>query len=156
MIADEISWSIGLGRGTPSSPNHIRHRSAMIDPDFGAGPRPLGALRHRVCDWIVSHLPPGEVVGLGLGSCFCSDCCMRFSLGLRYGWCCSCRFPGSPPCIAPAYCVAPCPVLSCLAVWFLSLCHTSWVGATSPTFTQSSTIAEMSAVHTPHCTLSQW
>jgi len=114
LIADAISWSILLGRGIPSSLLEIRRLSAMLDPDSGAGPGFVGALWLWVRGWTVSHLLAGVVVGLGLGLCCWSDCCLSCSLGLGFGCCCSWSFSGSPPCIAPACWEAPMPSLSCL------------------------------------------
>jgi len=120
LIADTISRSILLCRGTPSSLMKIWHLSVLFDPDIGAGPGPGDALWIWVQGCTVSQLPAAVGVALGLGSCCCSDRCLSCSLGSGFAWWCSWHSSGSPPCTAPACCEAPRHSLSCLAVSFLS------------------------------------
>jgi len=120
MIADGISWSILLGIGSPSSLGKVRCLSAMLDPDVREGPGPADVLRLGVRGSTVFYLLSGVRVIFDSGSCFCSDCYLSCSLGLGFSRCCSWHFSGSPPCIAPACCVASTTSRSCLVVSFLS------------------------------------
>jgi len=120
LIADTISWSILLGRGTLSSPHKIRHLPAILDPGVGEVPGLAGAISHWVRGWNVAHCQPGldGALGLGLGLYCCSNCCLCCSLGLclEFGCSCSWSFSGSQPYIARAFCEASRPPLSCRTV----------------------------------------
>jgi hypothetical protein len=56
LVADTISWSVSLGRGTPLSLLKIKWLSAMVDPDLRVGPEPAGALGLWVQGRTVSEL----------------------------------------------------------------------------------------------------
>ena len=156
LIADAISCSIMSGRGTPSSIHGIRHPSAMLNPDFRAGPGPAAALWLFVRGWTVSNRLRRVGVGLRVGSCCCSDCRVIRTLDLGLALCHSWHSSGLPSCTPRACSEAPRPSPSCLAFLSLFSFLSSWVGAAWPTYTVASTFAVMSTMPTPHWMLSLW
>jgi len=136
LTADAISSSIFLGRGMFSSLLKISRLSAMLEPDFGAGPGsgplsslfnikrlaavldppgPMGALWLWVRGGTVSHRLAGVGANFGLGSCYGFGCTL--SSIMVSGCCCSCwRFSDPPSCVVSACCDASSPPPSIPAV----------------------------------------
>lgn len=65
LIANAISWSMLLPRGTLFSVLSIRRLSAMLDLAIGAGPGPKGALQFWARGGSVSHLVAGVATDFG-------------------------------------------------------------------------------------------